>query len=518
VTNQSDTTSRPLIWEDDAPAASRYRRVQQGVPRTGRALPGMPLDMDDADGDELPRSKWGRNGAQGGRWYWPSGTVGRVFVGLGVIIFLALLFTAADLSKIYLQRDARFRIAGASHIQAVGLTEVTRMQLLPVFGEDIGRNVFFVPLNERRKQLEAIPWIQQATVIRLLPDQIRVDIVERKPVAFTRHGQQVGLVDESGVLLDMAPAAMAAHHYSFPVLTGIDAGDKPASRQARMAVYGRMMSELDGSGQRNSEQLSEIDLTDPEDARVLMPEQGTDILAHFGEDRFLERYQRYKDHIAEWRQQYPNLSAVDLRYEHQVVLEMASGASHAQPNAGAPDAKSSAGAKPADAPLSANAPVGIEKPKNVAKAPAEKGAHDKTIADKPSTTKPATAKPTTEKAITAKASAPKPGVSNSGANKPGIGKAGTGKATTGKPGTSKVSETRSGAKKPLTASQKAKANAAKAKAAKAAANRKHAAGKTSTQSKTSATHKAVAPNKTIAQAGPKPKPLAAARPTAAEGQ
>jgi cell division protein FtsQ len=306
--------------------------------------------MEDPDGDERPRSNWGKKGEKNGHWWWPASTVGRVSVGLGALIVLAALGIAADRAKIYLQRDSRFRIAGAGHIEAVGLTEVTRGQLIPVFGEDIGRNVFFVPLNERRKQLEAIPWIQRATVMRLLPDQLRVDIVERKPVAFTRHGQQIGLVDASGVLLDMAPAVMAAHHYSFPVLTGIDAGDKPSSRQARMAVYQRLMSDLDSNGQRNSEQLSEIDLTDPEDARVLMPEQGADILAHFGEDHFLERYQRYKSHIAEWRQQYPNLAEVDLRYERQVVLEMASGVSHAQPNPGEGDAKAQADAKPAEAP------------------------------------------------------------------------------------------------------------------------------------------------------------------------
>ncbi len=51
-----------------------------------------------------------------------------------------------------------------------------------------------------------------------------------------------------------------------------------------------------------------------------MPEQGADILAHFGDDQFLARYQRYKAHIAEWRQQYPKLVAVDLRYDQQVVL------------------------------------------------------------------------------------------------------------------------------------------------------------------------------------------------------
>ena len=347
--NQGSSTSRPLIWEDEAPAESRFRRMQQGVPRTGRALPGMPLEMQDPDGDDSPRPKRQLFGSAMGHWWWPASTVGRVFVGIGAFVVLAGLTTACDLLKNRLERDARFRIAGASNIQATGLTEVNRGQILPVFGEDIGRNIFFVPVSERRKELEAIPWIEHATVMRVLPDQIRVNIVERQPVAFTRHGQLVGLVDASGVLLDMSPATMAEHHYSFPVVTGIDPGDKPTSRLARMEVYGRLMAELDANKQHYSEQISEIDLTDPEDARVLMPAQGADILAHFGEDHFLERYQRYTAHIAEWRQQYPKLAAVDLRYDHQVVLEMASGVDKSQPTGDSAVAAKPSGAKPAAA-------------------------------------------------------------------------------------------------------------------------------------------------------------------------
>ncbi|MGA8042109.1 MAG: FtsQ-type POTRA domain-containing protein, partial [Terracidiphilus sp.] len=217
---------------------------------------------------------------------------------------------------------------------AEGLGEVTRADLVPVFGADLGRNIFFVPLSERRAQLEQIPWVERATVMRILPDQIRVSILERRPIAFVRLGQQIRLVDANGVLLNMSAADMAQHHYSFPVLTGIDERDPLLSRKARMAVYQRLMSDLDANGQQNSEQISEIDLTDPEDARVLMPEQGADILVHFGEDHFLERYQRYKAHIAEWRQQYPKLAEVDLRYDQQVVLQMAPGASGEQATAG----------------------------------------------------------------------------------------------------------------------------------------------------------------------------------------
>lgn len=91
--------------------------MQQGVPRTGRPLPGMPLEMEDPDGDDLPRSKWGHAAASNGRWWWPQSTVGRVFLALGALIVIIAVTAAVDLSKTYLERDSRFRIAGANHIQ-----------------------------------------------------------------------------------------------------------------------------------------------------------------------------------------------------------------------------------------------------------------------------------------------------------------------------------------------------------------------------------------------------------------
>jgi len=325
-----------MLWEDEPPVQTRVRRMQSGAAdgplpgRVRRGGPGMPLEMEDMDpDDEAPGAMGGvrrfSQQASAGKWWRPASTTGRVFLAICALMVIGGCTATVLAFRTSLERDPRFRITGAANIQATGLTEVNRSEMLPVFGEDIGRNIFFVPLDQRRKELEAIPWIEHATVMRMLPDQIRVNVVERTPVAFTRQGSQIGLVDPNGVLLTMPAAAMAAHHYSFPVLTGIDAGDPATSRRARMAVYQRMIADLDSSGQHFSRQISEIDLTDPEDARVLMPEQGADILAHFGEDHFLERYLRYKAHIAEWRQQYPHLAAVDLRYDQQVVLQMDSG-------------------------------------------------------------------------------------------------------------------------------------------------------------------------------------------------
>jgi cell division protein FtsQ len=388
----------------------------------------MPLETEDEEDGEPVRAGKSRAGAWGselprGPWWRPATALGSVLLGLGVLTALIGLGTGGYFLHRFLAHDARFRIAGVGNIEARGLSEVSRADLLPIFGEDIGKNIFFVSLNERRQQLESVPWVERATVMRLLPDRIQVQIVERHPVAFVRQGSQIGLVDANGVLLSMAPSAMAQRHYSFPVVTGIYAQDPPLARRQRMAIYNHLIAELDSNGQAISRQISEIDLSDAEDAQVMMPEPSGDILAHFGEDHFLERYQRYQAHIAEWKQQVPHLQAVDLRYENQIVLKGPTGSEL--------QALAAAAASPAENPA----------PAAQSTAPAEEKPAVKTVS------KQAAGKPLPAKSAAVKATA-------------AAKKAKAGKANKAAPKTFKV------VGRPLQASAKASAKAKKKNAAK----------------------------------------------------
>jgi len=410
VKTQSSNTTRSFAWEDEAPEEPLFRRGHKGVPPLSRALPSITLESEDPD--ELPPEGKPRfGGPKKPRWRRVR-AAGRVLFTLGVVGGLA---ACAFLLFNFLSRDARFRIAGADNIETTGITEVSRAEMLAVFGEDIGRNIFFVPLAERRRQLEEIPWVEKATVMRLLPDQIRVLIVERQPVAFVLQPDgRAGLVDASGVLLTMPAATMAQRHYSFPVVTGINANDPLDTRKARMAVYQRLLAELDANGQHFSEQISEINLTDPVDARVLMPEQGGDILAHFGQDHFLERYLRYKAGINDWRQQHPDLVSVDLRYEQiAAVLSMPAGTNAAQAANGDKIAENAVVSKPQTGQVAGKSlekhPSGAKAPKTKAK-PAEKGAAKvKPIAARRTSTKasafPATVKTKEKKRVEARRAA-----------------------------------------------------------------------------------------------------------------
>ncbi|HZD50184.1 MAG TPA: FtsQ-type POTRA domain-containing protein [Silvibacterium sp.] len=263
-----------------------------------------------------------------------------------VLLILALTVAGAVIWLIitvrdFLDHDPRFRIDTSASIQTVGNSQLTRDDLLSVFGSDIGRNVFFIPLSMRRAELERIPWVEHATVMRILPNQLRVAVRERTPIAFVRVGDQVELVDAAGVILNMPPAMMAARHFSFPVVAGINPKDPLSVRTPRMQLYQRFIADLDSGGEKISSNLSEIDLSDTEDVRATLPAGATDMLLHFGDEKFLTRYRTYQAHLAEWLQQYPRLASVDLRYDTQVVLKMADGhAAAAEPGAASQPAAS----------------------------------------------------------------------------------------------------------------------------------------------------------------------------------
>jgi cell division protein FtsQ len=285
----------------------------------------------------------------------PTSLFGRIVGGLVVLGGLAGFTAVLWGARAMLLASPELTIRSSSSIQITGNEHLTRPQLLSVFGDDVDRNILTVSLEDRRAQLEQLPWVEHATVMRLLPNKLRVAIVERTPVAFVRQGQHISLVDKTGVLLDISPDAPAANHYSFPVVTGINQDDPLSTRAARMALFERFQTELDSGTDKVSQTLSEVDLSSPEDVKALIATGdgpgASDILVHFGSENFLTRYQKFKQRLPEWKTQYPRLASVDMRYDRQVVLEMAPGAAApAEPKTAAsptPAAKTARPAKPA---------------------------------------------------------------------------------------------------------------------------------------------------------------------------
>jgi cell division protein FtsQ len=273
------------------------------------------LDLDNEEESPFLR---GQKRVAARRGSLPKKTATRLIWGAVAVTFAILCAVGLGALYHYGEHSWRFRIESSDDIQISGVENVTRAQVMEVMGGDIGRTIFFIPLSRRQEQLEQIPWVESASVMRFVPNRLQVTIHERTPVAFAQVGSRILLIDASGTLMELPLGSK--RKYSFPVILGTNAGEPLSTRAARMKIYGELVGELDSGGARYSQEISEVDLSDPEDAKVLTSDPQGEVLVHLGPSNYLDRYKIYVTHVQQWRQQFAKLESVDLRYDRQIIV------------------------------------------------------------------------------------------------------------------------------------------------------------------------------------------------------
>ena len=248
----------------------------------------------------------------------PRKTADRVKLLLALLLVLGALGLIAVTLYRYGTQSWRFRIDSSDNIEVRGNHNVSLAQVIDAIGGDIERNIFFVSVADQKKQLEAIPWIQSASVMRLLPNRLRIDIHERTPVAFVEVNRRIALIDAQGVIMDMPQGAQST--FSFPVIVGMSDNDPLSTRAARMKIYADLINQLDSTGANYSHELSEVDVSNPDDVKATVADPKGAVLMHLRSPNFLGPYQLYIAHVQEWRTEFPRLDSVDLRFDGQVIV------------------------------------------------------------------------------------------------------------------------------------------------------------------------------------------------------
>lgn len=305
--------------ELDEELEERTRDAAAAPPPRRRSFDDSPLDArPDLDLETESPFLRGQKRIQARRGALPQKALARAkFTLLAMVVGGCLLVCGLTLYR-YTTHSWRFRVDSSDNIEITGNHNISRPQILEVFGGDIDRNIFYVPLDERKQQLEQMPWIQSAAVMRFLPNRLKVVVKERTPVAFAQVGSRIALIDANGVIMEMAPGQQA--NYSFPVIVGISDTEPLSTRAAQMKIYAELIRQLDSGDAHYSQNLSDIDLSDPDDVKATVADPHGAVLVHFGSENFLERFKVYVAHVQEWRMQFARLQSVDLRYEHQVIV------------------------------------------------------------------------------------------------------------------------------------------------------------------------------------------------------
>src|SRR5215472_310299 len=316
----------------------------------GAERPEFARELDDArlvdlDVDEESPFLRGQKRVSARRGSLPKKTAHRLLWASLVVILLGVSALATGALYHYGEHSWRFRIDSSDNIDVSGIANVSKAQIMEVLGADIGRNIFFVPLAQQKAQLEQIPWVESASVMRFVPNRLKIEIHERTPVAFARVGPRIFLIDAGGTLMELPQK----HKYSFPVILGMYPGEPLSTRVPRMRAFNELLQQLDSGGARYSQDLSEVDLSDLENLKVRVNDPQGDVLVELGSGDYLKRYRTYVSHVQEWRQQFQKLESVNLRYDNQVIVnpDMEGKPKQAALSASAAKAAAAAGVKSA---------------------------------------------------------------------------------------------------------------------------------------------------------------------------
>jgi cell division protein FtsQ len=229
--------------------------------------------------------------------------------------------TSAFYGMRFLLYSPQMLLLKPEQIELSGNRIVSREAVLQQFLHDLNRSVLRVPLDTRRSAIEQVPWVESASVHRILPNRIRVELTERTPIAFLRTGTELALIDAHGVILDR-PRDEELH---FPIITGVSENLPREQREMRMQIYQEFMKDVELVRPASSDRVSEADLSNPKDLRVVMtglarPNDSQAVTIHFGSGDFTGKYKMLVDNFLQWQANAGRVQSIDLQYARQVVV------------------------------------------------------------------------------------------------------------------------------------------------------------------------------------------------------
>lgn len=195
-----------------------------------------------------------------------------------------------------------------------------------------GMHILAVDLGEWRDRVRSSPWVEEATLRRVLPSTVEVRVRERRPMALARVGSGLYLIDPHGVVVDEYGPPYA--DLDLPLVDGLMSAAKgrPATvDESRAALAARV---IDALAERPDieEKVSQIDVRDAHDAVVML--EGDTAMLRLGEDDFVDRLQQYLDLGDALRERVAAIDYVDLRFAERLYVRPARGSTTAPASAG----------------------------------------------------------------------------------------------------------------------------------------------------------------------------------------
>jgi cell division protein FtsQ len=153
--------------------------------------------------------------------------------GLGIVKggHLEAFLTSLSEARNAIANSAGFRITS---VAINGRKQLTQDEILAIGGVNGRSSLLFLDASSVREKLKADPWIAEATVLKLYPGQLRIDITERAPFALWQRNGQMSVISEDGAVLDRF---VSPRFVKLPLVVGKGAETRARDFLALLARY-----------------------------------------------------------------------------------------------------------------------------------------------------------------------------------------------------------------------------------------------------------------------------------------
>lgn len=225
-------------------------------------------------------------------------------------------------------RMVHARLLAVNRVVVQGNARLSAAEIDVLVGGVRGQSLLLVDLRQFQARLLDSPWVQSVTVRRVLPSTVDVRIVERDPVAIARLGQQLYLVDGTGVIID----EYGPHYADFdlPIVDGMAAsasGQGRAIDPARAHLAARFLSALAGRPELRRA-VSQVDVSRDGNVVVLLGDDPA--LLYLGDELFVERLRTYLEIRPTLDERMADVDYVDLRFGQRVIAKERKDRAHRQ--------------------------------------------------------------------------------------------------------------------------------------------------------------------------------------------
>lgn len=129
-------------------------------------------------------------------------TMGAVALIAGVIVYGIVIGghaqAAVDATGRQVNRVLALSGFSIQDVTVTGRAQTRKDDLLAAVGVDRGDPIFGFDTEAARQRIERLGWVRSATVTRLLPDTIRIEVSEREPFALWQRGGALSIIDAEG--------------------------------------------------------------------------------------------------------------------------------------------------------------------------------------------------------------------------------------------------------------------------------------------------------------------------------